>query len=63
MWIAIYITEDKKEAENIKKKLQIQGYLIKTKQFKAENDKISYQILSPESEVLDIQQYLYELGF
>ncbi|WP_026894594.1 hypothetical protein [Clostridiisalibacter paucivorans] len=62
MWTTVHIVDSKEEADEIMRKLQAEGFLIKTDILAREGDLITYQILAPEFEADDIQSVILELN-
>jgi len=63
MWTAVYMVEGIEVAKEIEKKLQMEGFLVKTKPFSREGENILYEILVPEFEADEVQTVLLDLGY
>jgi hypothetical protein len=55
MWTVIYIAPSEKIAERIQQRLTDEGFLVKVREAKVSKQ---YEILVPESEVLEVQEVL-----
>ncbi len=62
MWTAVYLATGLESANEVEKKLQEEGFLVKKQLFTKEGDEELYEILAPEFEANDIQAVLFDLG-
>lgn len=60
MWAAIYMAEGLELANEIEKKLQAEGFLVKKKPFSKEGNSIIYEILVPQFEAQDARNVLFD---
>jgi hypothetical protein len=62
MWTAVYLATGLESANEVEKRLQKEGFLVKKQLFTKEGDEELYAILAPEFEANDIQAVLFDLG-
>ena len=62
MWTTVYVASGLENAEDIKSRLQKEGFLIRLESFTKEEGEMLYEILAPEFEAEDIEQAMIELG-
>lgn len=62
MWTTIYIAVGKENSLKIQKTLIDEGYILKTKFVVNENGKDLFEILVPEFEAEEAQNFLLEAG-
>jgi hypothetical protein len=60
MWAAIYMAEGLELANEIEKKLQAEGFLVKKKPFSKEGNNVIYEILVPQFEAQDARNVLFD---
>lgn len=63
MWTVIYISNTRKYANNIKKILVEEGFLVKIKPISKSNEEGTCEILVPRSEAEECHSTLLNLGF
>jgi len=59
MWTVIYIAQSDKQTENIKNRLEAEGFLVRTRQTSV--GKQQFEILVPEAELDEVQEVLNEI--
>ncbi|SFU46037.1 glutamate decarboxylase [Alicyclobacillus macrosporangiidus] len=59
MWTVIYIAQSDKQAEQIRRRLADEGFLVKVR--KTHVSKQQYEILVPESELDEVQEVLNDV--
>lgn len=59
MWTVIYIAQSDKQTENIKNRLESEGFLVRTRQ--TNMAKQQFEILVPEAELDEVQEVLNEI--
>ncbi|NLW23402.1 MAG: hypothetical protein GXY88_09195 [Tissierellia bacterium] len=62
MWTAVYLATGLDAANEVEKRLQEEGFLVKKRLFTKEGDEELYEILAPEFEADDIRSVLFDLG-
>ena len=62
MWTAVYLATGLESANEVEKRLQKEGFLVKKQLFTKEGDEELYAILATEFEANDIQAVLFDLG-
>ncbi|MFS8540523.1 MAG: hypothetical protein LOD89_00315 [Tissierellales bacterium] len=58
MWTTVHVVSGLDNAKKIENKLNKEGFLVKIKLFSKEGDEELYEILVPEIEAEDVQQFL-----
>lgn len=58
MWTTVHVVAGLDNAKKIENKLKNEGFLVKIKLFSKEGDEELYEILVPEIEAEDVQQFL-----
>ncbi len=62
MWTTIYIAVGEENTLRIKNTLIQAGYILKTKFLTSENGKELYEILVPQFEAEEVQEFIIESG-
>ncbi|WP_066495875.1 hypothetical protein [Abyssisolibacter fermentans] len=62
MWTAVYLANSFEAAQDIKKKLTLEGFVVKIEQFSKYESNTIYKILAPEFEAEEVQNVIHELG-
>lgn len=58
MWTTVHVVSGLDNAKKIENKLNKEGFLVKINLFSKEGDEELYEILVPEVEAEDVQQFL-----
>lgn len=63
MWTAVYVAQGQEETKRLENILTKEGFLVKTNLFSKEGDIDYYEILAPEFEAQEVQNFLVDLGY